>query len=103
MGETRKKMAKGLFQMCVDSRRKQGSQEVERNGELRVLDEEHPDSKGHPENETEQAGEACPKTLVEAISKRNWRLLMMIWDSKMLKEPFLFFIKFGKILFGSKI
>lgn len=98
-------MAKGLFQMCVDSRRKQGSQEVERNGGRaeRVLDEEHPDSKGHPENETEQAGEACPKTLVEAISKRNWRLLMMARDSKMLKEPFLFFIKFGKILFGSKI
>lgn len=98
-------MAKGLFQMCVDSRRKQGSQEVERNGGRaeRVLNEEHPDSKEHPENETEQAWEACPKTLVEAISKRNWRLLMMAWDSKMLKRPFLFFIKFGKILFGSKI
>lgn len=69
----------------------------------RVLDEEHPDSQGHPENETEQTGEAFPKTLVEAISKRNWRLLMMAQDSKMLKESFLFFIKFGKILFGSKI
>lgn len=34
-GRNKKKMAKGLFQMCVDSRRKQGSQEVERNGELR--------------------------------------------------------------------
>lgn len=98
-------MAKGLFQICADSRRKQGSQEVERNGGRaeRVWDEEHPDSKGHPENKTEQVGEACPKALVEAISKWNWRLLMMARDSEMLKEPFFFLIKCGTILFGSKI
>lgn len=104
-GRNKKKMAKGLLQMCTDSRRKQGSQEVERNGgrDERLLDEEHPDSKRHPENETEQAGKACLRAVVEAISKWIWRLLMMARDSKMLKEPFLFFIKFVKILFGSKI